>query len=253
MDMCENVYCAPLLHAPLSHKRRTSRSSQVLFWLLSLGVRAGRAHDAVLPQEVPQDLILGLPVFHLRGRTLLILIPKVRRQRQQRQRTPTSCRSSWLSILSRSRELMSSPSFRLLWRSSLMYSHALDRIPPLLWERKTVVTGVGLRVHSRPLNKAWTHLTRLGVINVAVRDGLGQLHDPVVDLISAPPLHCRNRNPNIQRRFPPLSTSRSPLKRRWGWGWGCGGPPSLCCARRFSSLEPRGASCFLDKPEKEGS
>lgn len=42
---------------------------EVLFWLLSLGVRAGRAHDAVLPQEVPQDLILGLPVFHLRRRT----------------------------------------------------------------------------------------------------------------------------------------------------------------------------------------
>lgn len=40
----------------------------MLSWLLSLGVRAGRAHNAVLPQEVPQDLILGLPVFHLRRR-----------------------------------------------------------------------------------------------------------------------------------------------------------------------------------------
>lgn len=47
---------------------------QVLLWLLSLGVRAGRAHNAVLPQEVPQDLILGLPVFHLRGRRRLFNI-----------------------------------------------------------------------------------------------------------------------------------------------------------------------------------
>lgn len=61
--------------------------------------------------------------------------------------------------------------------------------------------GVGVRLRSSPLNKAWTHLPRLGVIDVAVRDGLGQLHDPVVDLISAPALNCRNRNPDIQRLF----------------------------------------------------
>lgn len=44
----------------------------------------------------------------------------------------TSCLSSWLSIRTRSRAPTSSPSFRLLWRISLMYSQALDRIPPLL-------------------------------------------------------------------------------------------------------------------------
>lgn len=38
------------------------------------------------------------------------------------------------------------------------------------------------------------HLSRLGVIDVAVWDGLGQLHNPVVDLISAPTLNCRNKN-----------------------------------------------------------
>ncbi len=48
----------------------------------------------------------------------------------------TSCRSSWLSILRRSRELISSSNFRLLCRSSLMYSQALDKIPPLLWNKR---------------------------------------------------------------------------------------------------------------------
>lgn len=38
-----------------------------------------------------------------------------------------------------------------------------------------------------------THLSRLGVIDVAVWDGLGQLHNPVVDLISAPALNCQNK------------------------------------------------------------
>lgn len=83
----------------------------------------------------------------------------------------TSCLSSWLSMRSRSRALMSSPSFRLLWRSSLMYSHALDKIPPLLcgrrawrWEGAVAAGGVPAR--------ARTHLSRLGVIDVAVGDGL---------------------------------------------------------------------------------
>lgn len=47
----------------------------------------------------------------------------------------TSCLSSWLSTLRRSRTPTSSPSFRLLCRSSFMYSQALDKIPPLLWNR----------------------------------------------------------------------------------------------------------------------
>lgn len=94
---------------------------------------------------------------------------------------------------------MSSPSFTLLWRSSLMYSHALDKMPPLLWGEGSV--GKRVRLRGWPLDKAWTHLSRLGVIDVAVRDGLGQLHDPVVDLISAPALDCRDRDPNIQRLF----------------------------------------------------
>lgn len=47
----------------------------------------------------------------------------------------TSCLSSWLSTLRRSSTPTSSPSFRLLCRSSFMYSQALDKIPPLLWNR----------------------------------------------------------------------------------------------------------------------
>lgn len=103
--------------------------------------------------------------------------------------------------------------------------------------------GGGMRLRRSPLNKAWTHLPRLGVVDVAVRDGLGQLHDPVVDLISAPALNCRNRNADIQRLFRHKAPPTPPSGAR---------PPSLCCARRFSSLEPRGASCFLDNQEKEG-
>lgn len=40
------------------------------------------------------------------------------------------------------------------------------------------------------------HLSRLGVVDVAVGDGLRQLHDPVVDLVPAPALNCCNNNNN---------------------------------------------------------
>lgn len=108
----------------------------------------------------------------------------------------TSCLSSWLSILRRSSVLISSPSFRLLCRSSLMYSQALDKIPPLLWNRS-------VRVRLFPsLSCLWdiagpsepgTHLSRLGVVNVTVWDGLRQLHDPVVNLVPASALNCWDR------------------------------------------------------------
>lgn len=124
----------------------------------------------------------------------------------------------------------------MLWTRFLLYSGRGEG-----WDG-----GGGVRLRSLPLNKAWTHLPRLGVIDVAVRDGLGQLHDPVVDLISAPALNCRNRNPDIQQLFRHKAPPPPPPPS----GRAC--PPSLCCARRFSSLEPRGASCFLDNQEKEG-
>lgn len=42
--------------------------------LLSLRLGAGRADDPVLTQQVPQDLILGLPVFYLRRRAWLVWV-----------------------------------------------------------------------------------------------------------------------------------------------------------------------------------
>lgn len=60
----------------------------------------------------------------------------------------TSCLRSWLSILRRSRVLISSPSFKLLCRSSLMYSQALERIPPLLWNKEREITTLRFRVPS---------------------------------------------------------------------------------------------------------
>lgn len=67
----------PLLHAhSTTNKVSQSISSTLLahMWLssythwtatFSLGICAGWSHNAMLSQQVPQDLILGLPVFHL--------------------------------------------------------------------------------------------------------------------------------------------------------------------------------------------
>lgn len=67
----------PLLHAhSTTNKVSQSISSTLLAhtWLssythwtatFSLGICAGWSHNAMLSQQVPQDLILGLPVFHL--------------------------------------------------------------------------------------------------------------------------------------------------------------------------------------------
>lgn len=145
----------------------------------------------------------------------------------------TSCLSSWLSTLRRSSTPTSSPSFRLLCRSSFMYSQALDKIPPLLWNRtiklQPLLKWAGSHVH---LN---AHLSRLGVVDVTVWNGLRQLHDPVVDLVPAPPLNCRW---HISLIYTVTTANQAPAA--------CLRSPSLCWARRFSSLEARGASCFLE-------
>lgn len=192
---------------------------QVLFWLLSLGVRAGRAHDAVLPQEVPQDLILGLPVFHLRGRRLFNI--------DQSGLAPPATATPDTHLLPEQLVIDPEPVQGVDVFSQLQVALAelLDvfacfgQDPSFtLGEENVWMGGV---LHSSPVNKAWTHLTRLGVINIAVRDGLGQLHDPVVDLISAPALDCRDRNPNVQRLFHHTAPP-SPLSK--------GAPAHLRCA-----------------------
>ena len=92
----------------------------------SLGVRAGRSHNAVLPQKVPQGLVLGLPVFHLSTSNNAEQDPSPLdwgfsvSQSDGHGWPRTSCRRSWLSILRRSSVPMSSPSLTLLCLSSLM-------------------------------------------------------------------------------------------------------------------------------------
>lgn len=69
------------------------KAFQVLFWpkrgclhilvgrqWISLGICAWRAHNAVLSQQVSQNLILGLPVFHLQTTRVNTLIFLVHRQ-----------------------------------------------------------------------------------------------------------------------------------------------------------------------------
>lgn len=117
------------------------------------------------------------------------------------------------------------------------------------WEYRWVVNRVTEEVHTYVLDLSsmpvwkpeWhvscTHLSCLGVVDVTVRDGLWQLHNPVVDLVPAPPLNCWN---NIWIWDFPISIS-SGIAQVFVFI-----VPSLCWARRFSSLEPRGASCFLE-------
>lgn len=107
----------------------------------------------------------------------------------------TSCLSSWLSTCRRSKMLVSSPNFMLLCRSSLMYSQAFDKIPPLLWNRNTC-RSCKSSSHTKQLMSWWvwrqinTHLPCFGVVHVAVWNGFRKLHNPVVNLVPAPALHC---------------------------------------------------------------
>lgn len=103
------------------------------------------------------------------------------------------------------------------------------------------------------------HLPRLGVLHGAVRDDLGELHDPVVDFVPAPALHCKHRGQGTSTRTEP-GAPKTPQILFWGGSLSPsflpGGPdptavPSLCCARRFSSRVARGASAFL-QGEQQG-
>lgn len=66
------------------------------------------------------------------------------------------------------------------------------------------------------------HLPRLGVLHGAVRDDLGELHDPVVDFVPAPALHCKHRGQGTSTRTEP----GPPKPHRSFFGGGLCPPPS---------------------------